>query len=329
MKKGNINNYLYNARANKKDEFYTQMKDIKKELAYYKEQFDGKVIYCNCDDPRESNFVKYFISNFKTLNLKKLIASSYKSQEYNLFDMREKEKASWLEYNGNLVDGKVPEASELELKYFKGNGDFRSRESIRLLKQADIVVTNPPFSLFREFITQMIEYDKKFLVLGNLNAITYKEFFPLIMNGKVWPGNVFNVGMKFKVPKDYPLNSKESEITKEGHRLVRVPALTWWTNIDYNKRHKDMKLTKFYKGNEHKYPKYNNSDIINIDKTKNIPKDYQGIMGVPITFLSKYNPDQFEIVGMCNSGRWTGIECYAILGERNLYHRLLLKNKRL
>lgn len=324
-----IQKVLTRAQSNKKDDFYTRLVDIENELKHYKTHFKGKIVYCNADDPRKSNFYTYFSQNFKELGLKKLIVSCYKERDYNLFNNKPFEPAVYVEYTGQLINDRVPLASEVGLKEFVGDGDFRSKESIDLLKQADIVVTNPPFSLFRELVAQLIEHDKKFILLGNLNAITYKEIFPLIKDKKIWTGSIFNVGLKFIVPESYPLISKQAGYDADGNRLTRVPSLTWWTNLEIEKRHKDLKLIKEYKGNEKNYPKYNNYDVINVDKTKDIPKDYKGVMGVPITFLNRHNPEQFEIIGLCSSGTYSHYECFAVIGNRNLYHRILIKNKRL
>lgn len=290
------NKSLRQARQAKNDEFYTQLSTIEQEVMHYRKHFKGKTVYLNCDDPRESNFFHYFSYNFERLELKKLIASCYKSQDFNLFSLHDvNEKAVWLEYTGETDGGRVPTAEAIGVNYFESDGDFRSEESIELLKEADIVVTNPPFSLFREYIAQLMEYDKKFLVLGNMNAITYKEIFPLIKDNKMWPGVAFNKTMKFEVPEHY---DTEKAIKEDGKRLIQVPAISWWTNLDYPRRHEDIILFREYKGNEDKYPKYDNYDAINVDKVADIPKDYQGIMGVPITFIGQWNPEQFEIVNL-------------------------------
>lgn len=304
------NKSLRQAGKVKNDEFYTQLSTIEDELRHYRKHFKGKTVYLNCDDPRESNFFNYFSHNFERLGLKKLIVSCYKSQDYNLFSINDvSEKAVWLEYTGEKDGGRVPTAEAIGLNYFKGDGDFRSEESIELLKEADIVVTNPPFSLFREYITQLIEYDKKFLVLGNMNAITYKEIFPLIKDNKMWPGTKFKSVVEFGVPKDSELLAKSSREDKNGNKFMRVQGITWWTNLYYPRRHRDIILFREYKGNEEKYPKYDNYDAINVDKVADIPRDYKGVMGVPITFIGQWNPEQFEIVD--------GLHRYAILNSQD------------
>lgn len=293
------NSSLRNARVAKNDEFYTQLSTIENEVMHYRKHFKGKTVYLNCDDPRESNFFHYFSYNFERLGLKKLISSCYKNQNFNLFSMHDKhEKAVWLEYTGEKDGGRVPTAEAIGVNHFKGDGDFRSEESIELLKEADIVVTNPPFSLFREYIAQLMKYDKKFLVLGNMNAITYKEIFPLIKENKMWPGVTFNKTVEFEVP-DYYDTSKAIE--EDGKKLIKVPAISWWTNLDYPRRYQDIILFREYKGNEDKYPKYDNYDAINVDKVADIPKDYKGVMGVPITFIGQWNPEQFEVLGLAKT----------------------------
>lgn len=291
------NKNLHSAKNGKKDEFYTQLSDIEKELKHYKHHFKDKVVYCNCDDPRVSNFFHFFSYNFERLGLKKLITTCYKSQDADLFSEGDSERAIYLEYTGDKNGNNVPDISEIGINYLNGDGDFRSNESIELLKQADIVVTNPPFSLFREYVSQLIEYDKKFLIIGNLNAITYKESFKLIKENKLWLGHSIHSGdREFMVPSDYPLNAASSRIDDEGKKYIRVKGVRWFSNMDYKERHENLILFKTYKGNESEYPKYDNYDAINIDKTKDIPMDYDGVMGVPITFLDKYNPSQFELV---------------------------------
>ena len=295
------NKNLKKASKNKNDEFYTQLVDIERELKYYKAHFRDKVVYCNCDDPRVSNFFKYFYLNFEYLELKKLMATCYKNQDIDLFSMNDKEEAIWLEYNGN---GNINDFDNVEINNLKGDGDFRSEECIELLKQADVVVTNPPFSLFREYIGQLVEYDKKFLVIGNINCLTYKEIFALIKENKAWLGNGMGRWISgFIVPKHYELYGTETKINEDGERIVSTNNCLWLTNLDIEKRHDDLLLYENY--TEDKYPMYVNYDAINVDKTNEIPMDYDGIMGVPITFLDKYNPNQFEIVelgivGSCN-----------------------------
>ena len=293
------NKNLKSANKAKKDEFYTQLSDIEKELKHYKKHFKNKIVYCNCDDPRVSNFFHYFSYNFETLGLKKLITTCYKNQQIDLFSQNDSEKAIYLEYEGDKNKNNVPDIEEIGIKNLKSDGDFRSEESLELLKQADIIVTNPPFSLFREYIAQLVEYNKKFVIIGNLNALTYKEIFKLIKENKMWLGTSIHSGdREFGVPKDYPLTAASSRIDENGNKYIRVKGVRWYTNLDYKERHEDLILYKTYYGNEDKYPKYDNYNAINIDATKDIPKDYERSMGVPITFMDKYNPEQFEIIAL-------------------------------
>ncbi len=289
------NKNLHKARDSKKDEFYTQLCDIEHELKRYKKHFKNKVIYCNCDDPRVSNFFHYFSYNFEKLGLKKLIATCYKNQNMDLFSQNSSEQAIYLEYNGDKSGNNIPDQNEIGVKSLKGDGDFRSAECIELMKQADIVVTNPPFSLFREHVAQLIEHDKKFLIVGHQNAITYKEIFKLIKENKIWLGYGFKGGAAHFINKHYEDYAAAGD-HKDG--MIRVSGVAWFTNLEINKRHEELILYKTYKNNEEEYSKYDNYDAINVDKTKDIPLDYEGEMGVPITFLDKYNPDQFEIVTM-------------------------------
>lgn len=292
-----IQKNLVSAKSNKKDEFYTRLEDIERELAHYKDHFKGKVVYCNCDDPRVSNFFHYFSYNFEKLGLKKLITTCYKNQEIDLFSDHDSEEAIYLEYTGEKDGGNIPTAENIGVYPLKGDGDFRSPEAIEFLKDADIVVTNPPFSLFREYISQLMEYDKKFLIVGHQNALTYKDFFPLIKENKVWLGYGFRGGAGHFINSHYKNYATASD-KKEG--MIRVSGVVWYTNLDIAKRHENMILYKKYTPEE--YPKYDNYDAINVDITKEIPMNYEGVMGVPITFIDKYNPKQFEIVGL-TSGR--------------------------
>jgi len=285
---------LQSARRNKKDEFYTQLSDIEKELKHYKTHFKNKVIYCNCDDPRISNFFHYFSHNFERLGIKRLIATCYKNQNMDLFNQNDSEHAICLVYDGDKNGNSVPDVSEIGIRHLTGDGDFRSQECIEILKQADIVVTNPPFSLFREYVAQLVEYDKKFIIIGHQNAITYKEVFKLIKENKMWLGYGFNRNMAHFINAHY-----EDYATDADHidGMIRVSGVVWYTNLEIKKRHEDMILFKTYAGNEESYPHYDNYDAINVDFAKDIPMDFPGVIGVPVTFLSKYNPAQFEIVG--------------------------------
>lgn len=342
---------LIKANKAKNDEFYTQLADIEEELKHYKKHFMGKTVLCNCDDPYESNFFKYFAMNFNYLGLKKLIATCYHSSPisgeqlsiFDLFPSNEEEKkyahkieiSEVVDINGDgavdLVDVEYLLRNRKNiLTLLEGDGDFRSDECVEILKEADIVVTNPPFSLFRDFVGQLVKYNKHFLIIGNQNAITYKEIFPLIKDNKIWLGKGFkgNVGF-FKSPyEDIAVSSQH----KEG--MIRVSGVMWFTNMDYPERHTDIDLYKKYTPEE--YPHYDNYNAINIDKTADIPEDYYGVMGVPITFLDKYNPEQFEILGATESegkgfsvGLWNEESKVAqplVNGERK-YKRLFIRRK--
>lgn len=350
------NKGLNKAFTGKKDEFYTQLVDIEKEMRHYKELFKGKVVLCNCDDPFESNFFKYFAMNFNFLGLKKLISTSYAhspviGKELNLYEEQGKEyainnkrayKVVMSELKDVNGDGRqdildVKEIIRHRIRYLKGDGDFRSEECVELLKEADIVVTNPPFSLFRQFVAQLMEYEKQFLIIGNVNALTYKEFFPLIRDNKVWLGCSIHSGdREFQVPDYYPLEAAGCRVDEKGNKFIRVKGVRWFTNLDYKERHEDFILYKNYMPEE--YPFYDNYDAINVDVTKDIPCDYDGVMGVPITFLDKYSPDQFEILGLAASAGYNpdivGIpfmgekDARPLLNGKNTYARLFVRRKK-
>lgn len=345
------------AKAAKKDEFYTQYIDIQKEIEAYLEfdpdTFREKVIYCNCDDPFESNFFKFFAANFNRLGLKKLISTSYDGspiagQQLPFEDGGEDSPpaealAIEIEEVTDLNNDGATDIEDVRLfleqnphkrKRLKGNGDFRSEECIELLKEADIVVTNPPFSLFREYIAQLIKHDKRFLIIGNFNAVTYKEIFPLIMNNRVWLGETIHSGdREFRVPDNYPLEAAGFRVDEEGNRYIRVKGVRWYTNLDHGRRHEPLSLMSMadnlrYDAALEKnsaYAKYDNYDAIEVSKYKAIPGDYDGVMGVPITFLDHHNPEQFEIVGTTESNdpenpyrtRWySSSECRSAYLER-------------
>lgn len=318
------------AKKAKKDEFYTQLADIEQELRHYKHHFRDKVVYLNCDDPRVSNFFHYFSYNFEVLGLKKVIATCYKSQTMDLFSQNDSDQAIWLEYTGDKDGNRVPDPDEIGVKLLQGDGDFRSSESIELLKQADIIVTNPPFSLFREYVAQLMKHSKKFLIIGHQNAITYKEIFPLIRDNKLWLGYGFkgNAAHFASVYEDFASAADH----KEG--MIRVSGVQWFTNLDISKRHEDLVLYKTYDPTE--YRTYDNYDAIEVGKTKEIPMDYPGVMGVPITFLNKYNPDQFEILGMAASSydeNMMGIpfkghkDGRPIVDGENVYARIFIRRR--
>lgn len=316
------NKLLQKAKKSKSDEFYTQLSDIESELQYYKNHFKNKSVFCNCDDPRISNFFKYFSANFKELGLKKLLTSCY-TEQIDLFN-EERGNGFFSEYTG--AEGEINKPSATSIEYFNGDGDFRSSESIKLLKQSDIVVTNPPFSLFREYVDQLVKYDKKFLIIGNVNAITYKEIFKLIQENKAWLGINLGRGVSgFIVPEHYELYGTEARIDSLGNRIVSPNNCLWLTNLDTFLRHEDIPLTKKYFGNENEYPKYDNYDGINVNKTKDIPLDYKGAIGVPITFLHKFNPDQFEIIKFRKGDDDKDLS----INGKCPYFRILIKNKRI
>ena len=323
-----LNKNLHSAKKGKNDEFYTQLEDIERELKHYKEHFKNKVVYCNCDDPRVSNFFHYFSHNFEKLGLKKLIATCYKNQDTNLFSQNNSENAVYLEYDGDKNGDNVPNVEEIGVHALNGDGDFRSQESIELLKQADIVVTNPPFSLFREYVAQLVEYDKKFVIVGSLNAITYKEIFQLFKENKMWLGNGFKSGNAY-----FKTTHSTDEFAKgvydENTGLVKFRNIHWYTNLDLKKRHEDLMLYKNYIPEE--YPTYDNYDAINVDKVKEMPMDYEGAMGVPITFLDKYNPEQFEIIGIDRVlvEEATGKVSRFRIDDKEIYARVVIKNKKL
>lgn len=275
---------LTNAKKAKCDEFYTQLTDIEKEMRHYKDFFKGKVVYCNCDDARESNFFKYFSMNFEHLGLKKLISTGFKADG----------KGVVLVYEGDKNGNRIVDDSEIIVSELNGNGDFRSAECIEFLKEADVVVTNPPFSLFREYVAQLMEYGKKFLIIGSQNAITYKEIFPYIKNDELWLGANGIKDMSFKVPSIYGERETRFWIDENGQHWRSLGNACWFTNIDHKKRNEELDLYRKY--NETDYPKYDNYDAIEVSKVADIPMDYDGVMGVPITFLDKYCPSQFEII---------------------------------
>ena len=324
------NKNLKSARSNKNDEFYTQLSDIERELKHYRNHFKDKVVYCNADDPRVSNFFHYFSYNFEYLGLKKLITTCYQKKQIDLFSQHDEEEAIYLEYTGEKDGGKVPTVESIGIHPLERDGDFRSSECIELLKEADIVVTNPPFSLFREYVEQLMEYDKDFLIIGNYNAVTYKEIFPLFQENKMRTG-FSPSGMEFETP---------------SGEMKSVNA-SWFTNLDISKRHENLILYKKY--DEEHYPTYDNYDAIEVGRVSDIPLDYEGVMGVPITFLDKYNPDQFEIVGITDRHNSSGLKTktytekdhknYSDLNRRSVsinpdgtfkhyYARILIKNKR-
>lgn len=302
----NQNKLLRVANKSKKDEFYTQLSDIENELRHYRPHFKGKTVLCNCDDPRVSNFFRYFALNFEALGLKKLIATCYKNCEPDLFSTNQDTHSIYIIYEGDKNGNRIPDPCEMEVLPLKGDGDFRSEECIELLKEADIICTNPPFSLFREYVAQLIQYDKKFIIIGHQNAIGYRDCFKLIKDNKMW------LGYGFKGGAAYFLSRYDDTATSSSHKegMIRVSGVVWFTNLEIPKRGDGVIPVKRY--DPEYYHKYENYDAINVDSVNDIPMDYDGVMGVPLTFLSKHNPDQFEIIGLgiSNSGLECGVKPY-------------------
>ena len=316
----NNNSNLHNAKTAKNDEFYTQLSDIEKELNNYKDFFNGKIVYCNCDDPRESNFFKFFSLNFERLGLKKLITTGYKADGNGVAYIYEGDK------NGNrMVDDDEVVVTELQ-----GNGSYDSEERIEFLKECDVVVTNPPFSLFRDYVKQLMDYNKKFLIIGNTQAITYKEIFPHIKLNQLWLGvSSFNSGMYFQVPENYQYaDTYKFDRERNGRKVMRVSSICWYTNIPHTKRNTPLDLYKRY--NPTDFHKYDNYNAIEVSKVTDIPEDYNGVMGVPITFLDKYCPTQFQIVGCSYQYGDCGkhldnTEWGCVVNGKPIYKRLFIK----
>lgn len=317
------NSNLHKARKGKNDEFYTMIDTIEKELIYYKKQLKNKTVLCNCDNPESSAFWKYLHLNFSKLGLKKLV-STYYSENGSSFKT---------EYTGG-DDKNIENGIKTSLN---GNGDFRSEECLNVLDYCDVVITNPPFSLFRDYVDVMMQHKKKFLIIGNMNAVTYKQIFPFIKNNLLWYGvSIHSGGTKFYIPKDYPITTKNCGKDEAGKIFVEVGGVRWFTNLDYDTQLKS-KLTLSEKYVPEKYPKYDNYNAINVNKVAEIPFDYDGVMGVPITFMDKYNPEQFEILGV--SAAWDKSNemqsvCLPYNGSLNasvngkqLYKRIFIRKK--
>jgi hypothetical protein len=297
-----LNRSLHAARAAKQDEFYTQLSDIEKELVHYKTHFGDKTVLCNCDDPRVSNFFKYFVNNFERLALKKLIATSYQNDKPDLFSQHKSGKGIYFKYSGEQKKQRLPDPAKIMPRKLQGDGDFRSEECVSLLKQADIVVTNPPFSLFREYVGQLVEHDKKFVILANQNTLSTKDIFELVRSNKLWLG--YNSGdMAFRVPGHYEPRETRFWVDEHGNKWRSFGTMCWLTNLDIAKRHEELILYKKY--DPVVYPTYDNFDAIEVSKVEEIPLDYNGTMGVPGGFLTKHNPDQFEILGITKT--WCGM----------------------
>ena len=321
------NNNLHTAKKARNDEFYTMLTDIEKEMRYYKDFFKGKVVYCNCDDARESNFFKYFSLNFEFLGLKKLISTGYKADG----------KGVVLVYEGDKNGNRRVDNEEIIVNELNGDGDFRSEECIEYLKQADVVVTNPPFSLFRQYVKQLMDYNKKFIIIGNQNAITYKEIFPYIKNNQLWLGMSMNGSNRwFVAPDSYEVkeNAAGYKLDEKGRKMFFVNGVTWFTNIENKRRNEKLDLYKKYSFEE--YPKYDNYNAIEVSRVDEIPMDYDGVMGVPITFLYKYNPTQFEIIWTSDRGgdghleniknpKWGGLWDSCFVSNKKVYKRILIR----
>lgn len=340
----------------KKDEFYTQYDDVAREMVKHRDKLNGKVVLCNCDDPFESSFFRYFILHFNRLGLAGLISTCYAGspvagKEYPLDGMTGAYKAVVTEVpdehllrpDGSLDLEALFSMPGNSLVHLVGDGDFRSDECRSLLKEADIVATNPPFSLFREYVGLLMQYKKDFVILGNMNAVTYKEVFPLLRDNKVWYGESIRSGdRKFYVPESYPLSAANCGVDENGRRFVRVKGVRWFTNLETNKRHKPIALTRRYLENE--YPRYENYDAIEVGRTQSIPIDYDGVMGVPITFLDRFCPDQFEIIMLANGNARTNVSAQTlaevgyrphpedrggvgIINGQRVYVRILIRRK--
>ncbi len=342
----------------KKDEFYTQYEDVEKEILYYRKQLKGKTILCNCDDPFESAFFQYFLIHFKRFGLARLISTCYAGSQmagrkYPLGEGTGAYKAVVTEVpNEALVksDGSLDLESLFAMpgnsfEHLAGDGDFRSDECVALLKESDIVATNPPFSIFRDYVNLLERYTKDFIILGNMNAVTTKDIFPLFRDNKVWYGVSIRSGdRKFFVPESYPLNAAGCGIDENGRRFIRVKGVRWFTNLENSRRHEPLELTRIYSPSE--YPCYENYDAIEVGRTQNIPTDYDGVMGVPITFLDKYSPDQFEIIMLANGNARSNVSSktlsevryrrhpedrggVGIINGQRVYARILIRRKSL
>lgn len=332
----NKNSHLQKAKNTKNDEFYTTYETIANEVAHYTSHFLGKTVLCNCDDPYESNFCKFFLKNFNLLGLHRLICTSFCSStvigtQLNLFDDEHNvlDVMKFSDINGELSDEEIAHFIQTEkvVKRLKGNGDFRSSECIEYLKICDIIVTNPPFSLFKEIVTEILKHNKKFLIIGNQNAITYKEIFPLIQNNEIWTGYRFGE-MKFKVPNESMPRKHRYWIDENGQKWRSLGNAMWLTNLEHNRRHESIIMTKSY--NAVDYPRYDNYDAINVKTIRDIPFDYYGIMGVPITIINRYNSEQFEILGEANHGSDNEFDLFKpTINGKEIFKRILIRRKAL
>jgi hypothetical protein len=329
-----LNRSLNAAKATKQDEFYTQLSDIEKELRHYNEHFKNKTVLCNCDDPRVSNFFKYFINNFEKLELKKVISTCYQNDKPDLFSQNKASHGIYFEYSGEQKKQKLPDPAKIKPRELKEDGDFRSEECVNLLKQADIIVTNPPFSLFREYVEQLMEHKKKFLIIGNHNAITYKEIFSLLKANAIWLG--YSHPVAFMVPDHYEMRAVRSWRGDDGTNWRSLGNACWFTNLDIEKRHEELPIYTNY--DKKLFPAYDNYDAVEVSRYKEIPKDYDGVMGVPLSFLEKHNPEQFDIVGSdyeVKQGLLPGLVRHAWKGKldrgyvngKRCYARILIRKR--
>lgn len=334
MPSKSLNRSLHAAKTSKQDEFYTQLSDIEKELRHYTKYFKNKTVLCNCDDPRVSNFFKHFLNNFEKLGLKKLVTTCYKNNQPDFFSKHDAESGIYFEYSGDAENKRRPDPAKIKPHALKGDGDFRSEECIKLLKQADMVVTNPPFSLFREYVEQLVKYKKKFVIIGNQNAISYKEIFGLVKENKMWLGYTHPVA--FVVPDHYKMREVRSWRTEDGTNWRSLGNACWFTNLDIQKRHEELITVKEYRPKE--YPTYDNYNAIEVSRYKDIPSHYDGVMGVPVTFLDYYNPEQFEIVGSDYEVKqgllpqlvkrsWTGKTDRGYVKGKRLFARILIQKR--
>lgn len=315
------------ANKNKYDEFYTRLSDIDNEIKHYRKHFRGKTVLCNCDDPRKSNFFHYFSHNFEKLKLKKLITVCYKNQQRDLFSQNDSEKAIYLEYEGDKNNNKVPDPDEIGIFHLESDGDFRSKECIEILKQSDIVCTNPPFSLLREYVQQLMEYKKKFLIIGSWNVVAYNEIFKFIKNNQMWIGiNSQRSFSGFIVPPNYSSPGEEAHFDEDGNKIIFTGHNCWFTNMDNKKRHEEF--MGYQKYTKEKYPKYDTYNAIECGYVKDIPVDYKGEIGVPPSFMDKYNPKQFDIMGKMSTTKIDEYNLgYPLINGKKKYARIIIKWK--
>ena len=319
------NSNLQDSRSAKADEFYTPLSMIENELKHYKNHFKNKTVLCNCDDPRVSNFFRYFVMYFDVLELKRVIATCYKNNDADLFSQESTEKAVYLEYDGSIKYSGEEDFAKIPCKELKGNGDYSSKECIEFLKQSDIVVTNPPFSKMKEYLPFLVNSGKQFIILGNLNHATWAETFPYFIENKVWCGYT-DGHFWFQVPDSYEEKATDYKMV-DGIKYRRMGNICWFTNLDLAKRHEELKTGKKFADGE--YPKYDSYDAIEVSRNVDIPMDYDGVMGVPITFLTKHNPEQFKLVGELHTGKGNDYDfAFPKVNGTNKYVRILIQKNR-